>query len=242
MRLGSIGFALFAGLLGCQSEKGQETVSLETQDDRRSYSLGVDFGHNVQQILEQQGIEVNPDVFAHGINDVLLAKGTQIEQAEIQEILDQFRKELMASQEEQRTVQQADAKQAGEANRQAGEAFLAENKVKEGVKTLPSGLQYRVITEGTGKTPTATNTVLCHYRGRLIDGKEFDSSYSRGEPTEFPVNRVIAGWTEALQLMKEGGKWELYVPSELAYGERGAGRDIGPNATLIFEVELVEVK
>lgn len=125
---------------------------------------------------------------------------------------------------------------------QKGEQFLKENAAKEGVKTLPSGLQYKVIKEGEGKSPKATDTVSVHYKGTLIDGKEFDSSYKRGEPAEFPVNRVIKGWTEALQLMKEGSKWMLYIPSNLAYGERGAGADIGPNETLIFEVELLKVK
>ena len=117
-----------------------------------------------------------------------------------------------------------------------------ENKNKEGVVTLPSGLQYKVLQEGTGRTPTATDTVSTHYRGTLLDGREFDSSYKRNEPTEFPVNRVIKGWTEALQLMKEGSKWMLYIPPHLAYGERGAGGLIGPNETLIFEIELLKVK
>jgi len=126
--------------------------------------------------------------------------------------------------------------------KEKGEAFLKENASKEGVKTLPSGMQYKVVTEGTGKKPAATDKVLCHYKGTLIDGKEFDSSYKRNEPAEFPVNRVIPGWTEALQLMSEGSKWMLYIPSSLAYGSRGAGGDIGPDETLIFEVELLKVK
>jgi FKBP-type peptidyl-prolyl cis-trans isomerase FklB len=129
-----------------------------------------------------------------------------------------------------------------EKNKADGEKFLAENAKKEGVKVLPSGLQYKVITPGTGKSPKATDTVTTHYKGMLIDGTEFDSSYKRGEPATFPVSGVIPGWTEALQLMKEGAKWQLFLPSNLAYGERGAGRDIGPNATLIFEVELISVK
>lgn len=126
--------------------------------------------------------------------------------------------------------------------KEKGEAFLKENATKEGVETLPSGLQYKVITAGTGKQPTATDTVLCHYKGTLIDGKEFDSSYSRNKPLEFPVNRVIKGWTEALQLMKEGSKWMLYIPSNLAYGPNGAGGIIGPDETLVFEVELLKVQ
>jgi len=129
-----------------------------------------------------------------------------------------------------------------EKNKADGEKFLAENAKKAGVKVLPSGLQYKVITTGTGKSPKATDTVTTQYKGTLIDGTEFDSSYKRGEPATFPVSGVIPGWTEALQLMKEGAKWQLFLPPNLAYGERGAGRDIGPNSTLIFEVELISVK
>ena len=134
------------------------------------------------------------------------------------------------------------AKQQGEKNKKEGEIFLETNKKKEGVQTLPSGLQYKVLKAGAGKKPTATDTVTVHYRGTLIDGKEFDSSYRRGKPATFPVNGVIPGWTEALQLMEEGAKWELFIPSNLAYGERSAGGDIGPNATLIFEVELISIE
>jgi len=134
------------------------------------------------------------------------------------------------------------AKQQGEKNKREGEIFLEANKKKEGVQTLPSGLQYKVLKAGAGKKPTTTDTVTVHYRGTLIDGKEFDSSYQRGKPATFPVNGVIPGWTEALALMEEGAKWELFIPSNLAYGERGAGREIGPNATLIFEVELISIE
>ena len=130
----------------------------------------------------------------------------------------------------------------GEQNKKEGEAFLSANKKKEGVVTLPSGLQYQVIKPGTGKKPKAADTVTVHYRGTLISGKEFDSSYRRGKPVTFPVNGVIRGWIEALQLMQEGAKWQLFIPSDLAYGQRGAGPDIGPNATLVFEVELISVQ
>lgn len=135
-----------------------------------------------------------------------------------------------------------DKKQLADENLSEGETFLAENGKKEGVVTLPSGLQYEVIHDGDGDMPAATNTVVTHYRGTLINGKEFDSSLRRGEPASFPVNRVIAGWTEALQLMKVGSKWKLFIPSDLAYGERGAGRAIEPNATLIFEIELLGIQ
>ena len=132
--------------------------------------------------------------------------------------------------------------EAGEANKKEGEAFLADNKTKPGVVALPSGLQYKILTEGTGAKPTAGDSVVCNYRGTLINGKEFDSSYKRGQPATFPVGRVIKGWTEALQLMPVGSKWQLFIPSDLAYGASGAGGDIGPNATLIFEVELISIQ
>ena len=132
--------------------------------------------------------------------------------------------------------------QAGDANKKEGEAFLAANKGKDGVVTLPSGLQYKILTAGTGPKPTASDSVVCNYRGTLINGTEFDSSYKRGQPATFPVTGVIKGWTEALQLMPVGSKWQLFIPSDLAYGERGAGADIGPNSTLIFEVELLSIE
>jgi FKBP-type peptidyl-prolyl cis-trans isomerase FklB len=146
-----------------------------------------------------------------------------------------FQKEMMAKMTE-------NSKKAGEKNKKEGEVFLAENKKKPGIITLPSGMQYKIMREGTGKSPKSTDTVTTHYRGTTLDGKEFDSSYKRNEPASFPLNRVIAGWTEALQLMKVGSKWQLFIPSNLAYGENGAGQDIGPDATLIFEVELLAVK
>jgi FKBP-type peptidyl-prolyl cis-trans isomerase FklB len=158
-----------------------------------------------------------------------------LSEQEVRETLAAFQTEMTAKQAEL-------AKKMGEKNKKEGEAFLAENQKKEGVKTLPSGLQYRVIQAGTGKSPKATDEVTAHYRGTLIDGTEFDSSYRRGKPETLPIGGVIAGWTEALQLMQEGAKWQLFVPSNLAYGERGAGRDIGPQATLIFEIELISIQ
>jgi FKBP-type peptidyl-prolyl cis-trans isomerase FklB len=146
-----------------------------------------------------------------------------------------WQKEMMAKATETQ-------KKAGEKNKKEGDTFLAENKKKPGVVTLPSGLQYKILKEGTGPTPKATDTVVTQYRGTLINGKEFDSSYKRNQPATFPCNQVIAGWTEALQKMKVGSKWQLFVPSNLGYGENGAGGDIGPNATLIFEVELIDIK
>jgi len=209
----------------------EDQSPLKDQKDKVSYAIGVDIANT----LKRQSIEVNKEVFMKGLNDALSGGKIMMTDQEMRETLAAFSKEMMTKQAEA-------AKKLGEKNKLEGEAFLAENKKKEGVKTLPSGLQYKVITEGTGKTPTANDTVTVNYRGTFIDGKEFDSSYKRGQPATFPVKGVIPGWTEALQLMKEGAKWQLVVPSNLAYGDKGAGGLIGPNATLIFDVELISVK
>lgn len=217
-------------LLACQVNAGENLV-LKDQKDKVSYSIGMNIGNN----LKKQSIDVNPDVLAQGIKDALSGSKALMTEQEVNETIMAFQKEMSAKQIER-------LKELGEKNKKEGEAFLAENKKKEGIITLPSGLQYKVINEGTGETPGLTDTVTVNYRGTLIDGTEFDSSYRRGQPATFPVNAVIAGWTEALQLMKVGSKWQLFIPSDLAYGERGAGRDIGPNATLIFDVELLSIK
>ncbi len=209
----------------------QEKVTLKTQKDKVSYSIGLDFGKNMQR----QSLELNLDMLMRGIKDGASGATPALTDAEVQEVMAAFQKEMMSKMAEK-------AKVEGEKNKKEGEAFLAANKKKQGVVTLPSGLQYKILKEGAGKSPKATDTVTTHYRGTLINGKEFDSSYKRGQPATFPLNRVIPGWTEALQHMKIGSKWELYVPSNLAYGEGGAGQDIGPNATLIFEVELLGIK
>jgi FKBP-type peptidyl-prolyl cis-trans isomerase FklB len=156
--------------------------------------------------------------------------------------LEEYRDTMTAFEQKMKQKQVAQIKELSEKNKQEGEAFLAENRKKDAVITLPSGLQYKVIKKGSGKTPKATDTVTVNYMGSLINGTEFDSSYRRGQPASFKVNGVIRGWTEALQLMQEGAKWQLYIPSDLAYGERGAGRDIGPYSTLIFEVELISIE
>ncbi len=209
----------------------QGKAPLKTEKDKVSYSIGLDFGKN----MKRQSIDLNLDLLLRGIKDGISGVTPALTDAEIQEVMTAFQKEMMAKMADK-------AKVDGEKNKKEGEAFLAENKKKPGVVTLPSGLQYKILKDGTGKSPKATDTVTTNYRGTLIDGKEFDSSYKRGEPATFPLNRVIPGWTEALQHMKIGSKWELYVPANLAYGENGAGQDIGPNATLIFEVELLGVK
>ena len=198
--------------------------------EKVSYSIGMDIGGN----LRRGSIEVDPDMLAKGLKDSYIGGKTLLTEDQARQAIEDFQKTLMAK--------RAEAMQkVSEKNKADGEKFLAENAKKEGVKSLPSGLQYREITPGNGKSPTAADKVTTQYKGTLIDGTEFDSSYKRGEPATFPVSGVIAGWTEALQLMKEGAKWELFLPPNLAYGERGAGRDIGPNATLIFEVELISV-
>ena len=209
----------------------EEKALLQTSKEKQSYSMGADIGKR----LKSQSIDVNADSFSLGLKDALSGGKMLLTEEEIRESLSSLQKELMEKQAEKNRL-------LGEKNKTEGEAFLAENKKKEGVITLPSGLQYKVIKEGTGKQPSADATVETNYRGTLIDGTEFDSSYKRGQPATFPVNGVIQGWTEALQLMKEGAKWQLFVPASLAYGERGAGNVIGPNATLIFEVELISVK
>ncbi len=221
-----MGIVLFSGSL-----YASDVEVLKNEKDKISYSMGVDIGKR----LKQQSIDFDPDLFAKGLKDVYSGGEVLLTDQEIKETLTAFQKTLIAKQAEAR-------KHMGEKNKQEGDAFLTENKQKEGVTTLPSGLQYTVIEAGTGKTPKATDTVVTNYRGTLINGTEFDSSYKRGKPATFPVNGVIKGWTEALQLMKEGAKWKLFIPSDLAYGERGAGNTIGPNATLIFDIELISVK
>ena len=169
-----------------------------------------------------------------GMKDALAGSKPLLTETELRECMIAFQKDLQAKKAEK-------AQETGDKNKKAGEKFLAENKKKEGVKTTASGLQYKVLKAGAGKTPKATDTVTTHYKGTLIDGKVFDSSYDRNEPTSFPVGKVIKGWTEALQLMPVGSKWQLFIPSNLAYGEDGAGDDIGPHETLIFEIELISV-
>jgi FKBP-type peptidyl-prolyl cis-trans isomerase len=180
-------------------------------------------------------VPYDPALLTRGLKDGLAGGKTLLTDAEAQTVLTDMQKEM-------RDKQQAKQQAEGAANKKEGEAFLAANKGKEGVVTLPSGLEYKILKAGTGAKPTAGDSVVCNYRGTLINGTEFDSSYKRGQPTTFPVGGVIKGWTEALQLMPVGSKWQLFVPSDLAYGERGAGADIGPDTTLIFEVELLSIE
>ena len=199
--------------------------------DNVSYALGLTIG---QQLLGMGGKELNIDDFAAAIKDVLAGRDPLVKPAEAQRLVQAFFAE-------QEAKQQAAMAEKGKTARVEGEAFLAENAKKEGIVTLPSGLQYEVITSGTGRKPKATDKVKCHYEGTLIDGTVFDSSYRRGEPAVFPLNGVIKGWTEGLQLMSEGAKYRFYIPFALAYGANGAGASIPPYAALIFDVELLEV-
>jgi FKBP-type peptidyl-prolyl cis-trans isomerase FklB len=209
----------------------QDKPQLKDQKDKASYSIGYDIG----ETFKKQKIELNLDALVAGLKEATSGKEATMTKEDRDKTLQAFQKEMMEK-------QIAASKEAATKNQAEGEKFLAENKTKDGVKTTASGLQYKVLKEGSGPSPKETDTVVTNYRGTLIDGTEFDSSYKRNEPASFPVNRVIKGWTEALQLMKPGAKYQLFIPSSLAYGERGAGQLIGPNATLIFDVELLSIK
>ena len=200
--------------------------------DQLSYALGLGIGH---QLLQMNAEGLNIDDFAQAIKDVMTGGELKMKEAEAQQMVQQFFAE-------QEALQQAANAEKGKAAKAEGEQFLAENAKKEGVKTTASGLQYQVLRDGNGKQPKATDQVECHYEGTLIDGTKFDSSYDRGQTATFPLNRVIAGWTEGLQLMHEGAKYRFFIPYQLAYGERGAGASIPPYAALILDVELVAVK
>jgi FKBP-type peptidyl-prolyl cis-trans isomerase FklB len=206
-------------------------LTLKTQKDKVSYALGMNLGTN----LHKETVEVDPAIVLRGLKDALASGKMLLTEDEARAVLTQLQTEVRGKQQEKMKV-------AGEMNKKESVEFLAANKAKDGVVTLPSGLQYKILTAGTGPKPTASDTVVCNYRGTLISGTEFDSSYKRGQPASFPVNGVIKGWTEALQLMPVGSKWQLFVPSDLGYGDRGAGADIGPGATLIFEVELLSIQ
>ncbi|MGP1416434.1 MAG: FKBP-type peptidyl-prolyl cis-trans isomerase [Prevotella fusca] len=200
--------------------------------DKLSYALGIGIG---SQLAGMGAKELNIDDFAQAIKDVISGSELKVDNAEAQKLVQNFF-------QEQEAKQQAAAAEAGKAAKTAGETFLAENGKKDDVVTLPSGLQYQVLKEGNGKKPSATDQVVCHYEGTLIDGTVFDSSYKRNQPATFGLNQVIAGWTEGVQLMQEGAKYRFFIPYNLAYGERGAGAQIPPFAALVFDVELIEVK
>ncbi|MGA2797705.1 MAG: FKBP-type peptidyl-prolyl cis-trans isomerase [Thermoguttaceae bacterium] len=224
-------FAFLAVGFLAANVSADEVPALKTQKEKVSYSIGVD----VAKSFTKSGVDIDIDVFIKGLKDGFSGKKTLMTDDDMHATMTAFQSDLMKKQSQGKQT-------AAEENKKVGEAFLAENKKKEGVVALPSGLQYKILKAGNGKKPTAADTVECNYRGTLIDGTEFDSSYRRGQPTSFPVAGVIPGWTEALKLMPVGSKWQLFVPSQLAYKDQGAGAEIGPNATLIFEVELLGIK
>jgi FKBP-type peptidyl-prolyl cis-trans isomerase len=204
---------------------------LKTDREKQSYAMGMNLGIG----LHRQGMTLDPALLARGLRDAQTGAKTAMTEDEARTAVQQFQNEV-------REKMQSSAQGEDAANRKAGQEFLEANKNKPGVITLPDGLQYKIVKEGDGPKPTASDTVSCNYRGTLIDGKEFDSSYKRGQPASFPVSGVIKGWTEALQLMPVGSKWELYIPADLAYGDRGAGQDIAPGETLIFEIDLLGIQ
>jgi FKBP-type peptidyl-prolyl cis-trans isomerase FklB len=215
-----------------ESKSDSAPLNLQTQKDKVSYAVGLNLGKGIHK----EAVDVDPDILARGMRDGLTDAKQQMTDEEVQATLTELQKQVVAHQQEVR-------QQAVDKNKKAGEAFLTANREKPGVIALPSGLQYKIVQAGTGPKPTAADTVVCNYRGTLVDGTEFDSSYKRGQPASFPVGQVIKGWTEALQLMPVGSKWQLFIPPDLAYGERGTnGGPIGPDETLIFDVELVSIQ
>jgi FKBP-type peptidyl-prolyl cis-trans isomerase FklB len=238
----------------------QAVLTLKTDKDKTSYAVGFNVGRNLGAQLHQQSVELDQAILLRGVKDALAGCGdhrpddkgnsapagckTLMTDDEVKAVLTQLQAEVRTRQQEKMKVEQEKMKVVEEENKKEGAEFLDSNKTKEGVIALPSGLQYKILTEGTGPKPTATDTVSCNYRGTLLNGTEFDSSYKRGQPASFPVTGVIKGWTEALQLMPVGSKWQLFIPSDLAYGDRGADprSGIGPGATLIFEVELLSIQ
>jgi FKBP-type peptidyl-prolyl cis-trans isomerase FklB len=212
--------------------KSATSLTLKTQKEKASYALGMNIGRDLRR--KGVGASVDPALTARGLKDSLAGGKSLLTDDEQKAALQQLQTEVVAK-------QQAMAHEAGASNRKEGDDFLAANKAKAGVVTLPSGLQYKIVTAGTGPKPTTNDTVTCNYRGTLINGKEFDSSFKTGKPVSFPVSGVIKGWTEALLSMPVGSKWQLFIPADMAYGDRGAGPDIGPGATLIFEVELLSI-
>jgi len=222
--------ALFAGQAVAEEKKAEMS-----EKEKLSYSLGYTQGAGMGGFFKAQSVDVDNNIIVNGFKDGVTGVKAPMTEQEMKDIMANFQKNMAAKRAEA-------MKEAGDKNKKAGEAFLAENKKNKGVVTLPDGLQYKILKEGKGNKPTATDKVKVNYKGTLIDGSEFDSSYKRGEPAVFQADKVIAGWTEALQLMKEGSKWEVYIPSNLAYGERGAGPLIGPNSTLIFEIELLSIE
>jgi FKBP-type peptidyl-prolyl cis-trans isomerase FklB len=217
---------------GSTTAKKPAVLALQTQKDKASYAIGLNIGRS----MHKGSVDIDPNILLRGLKDGLAGAKPLLTDDEAKATMAVFEADLRKKQEAKNLA-------LAEANKTQGAAFLAENKTKEGVVTLPSGLQYKILTEGTGPKPTSTDTVVCNYKGTLLDNTEFDSSYKSGQPATFPLSRVIKGWTEALQLMPVGSKWQLFIPPDLAYGSRGGpGGGIGPDATLVFEVELISIQ
>lgn len=225
-----ISAAVIISMIGCNQANKVEDVPITTNNDSVSYAIGIDIGRS----LKKQDIEIEPSFVLEGMVNAL-DENSKLTDEELANIMQNFQKEL-------REKMMKKNAELSEKNKAEAEAFFAENKKKEGVITLDNGIQYKILKKGNGKSPKLSNTVETHYRGRLIDGTEFDSSYKHGKPYTTKITNVIRGWTEILQIMKEGDKWEVYIPSDLAYGPRGSGQIIGPDAALIFELELISVK
>ena len=224
-----------AGASKTATTKASVPLTLKTDKDKQSYAIGINVGKGLGQNLKQTGLEIDPAVLTRAIKDVLAGEKQSMTDQEAQDTLKALQTQMR---EEQRLKQE----QAAATNKKEGDEFLAANKAKEGVTTLPDGLQYKILQEGTGPKPAASDAVTVNYRGTLVNGTEFDSSYKRGQPATFNVTGVIKGWTEALELMPVGSKWQLFIPSDLAYGPSGRPPVIGPNSTLVFEVELASIQ
>lgn len=214
-----------------KADQPSGSVALDSQKAKASYAIGMTIGKNISR----EGVEIDPAIFQRGLTDALSGGKLQMSDEEARGV-------IMALEQQARAKRDAELKKEGEENKKEGETFLAGNKAKEGIVTLPSGLQYKVIKQGNGPKPVLTDTVVCNYRGTLVNGKEFDSSYKRGQPATFPVGGVIKGWTEILQLMPVGSKYQVFIPADLAYGARPPSVEIGPNSTLIFDIELLSIK
>lgn len=224
-----------AGASKTATAKAATALTLNTDKAKQSYAIGINVGKGLSQNLKQTGVDIDPAILMRGIKDVLSGDKQAMTDQEAQETLKTLQADLQKT-------QQLKQQQVADANKKEGEEFLATNKSKEGVTTLPDGLQYKILQEGSGPKPATGDSVTVNYRGTLLNGTEFDSSYKRNQPATFNVGGIIKGWNEALQLMPVGSKWQLFIPSDLAYGPRGAGRDIGPNACLVFEVELLSIQ
>ena len=232
--LAAIGAGLAFGATGFAAD---DAALIKTPKGKMSYAVGLEMGRNITNYL----VDVDPEALAAGVRDSVSKKKALISEQEAIAGMNEFRGQMQAKRSETQKMMQEKNKEAGDKNKKEAEAFLAENKTKPGIKTTPSGLQYKVLTEGKGKNPGSNDTVIAHYRGTLINGTEFDSSYKRGEPGEFGVTRVIKGWTEALLMMPIGSKWQLFIPPDLAYGE-GGRPGIPPNSALLFDIELIGIK